>query len=159
HFHRNLYYGIVEKLHLIDPDHFHAKFDGRPQLGCIRYYDRIDAAVVAGDDTSGIEAIIHCRLEDLGSLPGYFGATEPSNQLLAFPAEHTAGYYFNPSPSGVHTIHWNRSPFPLRRNCRYHPERTLPPAPVRIYKSALLSSIQLALQPPEGPHCKFIVWI
>src|SRR5262249_8402014 len=105
HFHRDLYNGIIEELYLVDPDNLYPKLDGSAQFTCIWYHDRVDATVVARDYSGGVEAIIHGRLEDLGSLAGYLGAAKPADKLLAFPAEHSTSYYFYPSTSRIHTIH------------------------------------------------------
>ena len=82
------------------PTTSHVGGNGVEQRAGARHGCRGQADVAVRHDVIVGEAVVELRLEHLHPLPGNLGAAHAANQLLALPAEHAAGYDFDPALVG-----------------------------------------------------------
>jgi hypothetical protein len=101
----------VEELPFVDADDLGIGVDTLEQLTRAPYRARGDPHLAVGDDVIVGIANVDRRLEDLHLLPRDLRTPQPSDKLLALPAEHAADDDFYPAVSRLaHYVHLPCSP-------------------------------------------------
>jgi hypothetical protein len=89
---------LAEELRLVDPDDVEAR-GAFPKLRRAGDRDGSHPCARMADDVGLVVAVVDSRLEDDDPLPGDLGAPQPSDHLLALPAEHRTADDLEPAAS------------------------------------------------------------